>query len=625
MDSSSAFAAISEDLTSLIPHASLNILIVDQDAASLVSRLSERTGVSVSALSPHALAEVSAPLDAIVLNASLVPLESLTSTLNSLKSILSERGFFIWVQAGPANEGSIATPEEAGRMLGEIGLIPYVVREIELHGAHDSGDTTVCGFVISAVRPEYNPLTHARDLFAQGYAARSFEILKLIPDALLQNPSVGAQVAAEKMLCLLAWDRTADASGRLRRFFQSQVQFFEAVSNAPDMHMPYICQAEFWNRIGDFRQAAWLLSIIQNRVPIDEVGQKIEALSGLEPRVAVEPEPPAWRPTVPRPPRLLFVLPACPHYGLDILYDGLCTALGDENVTDFPWKPTLHGEAPTKHADYPCCFRRGGSPSSLQQIQALLEAGSFDAILFGDLDRTLSREVARLIVQAGKDVPLFVVDQQDDPIDNYKDTLSYLGVEKAQGYFKREKLLCHDYGPNAVSLPFAYADSRIPEALPVERTNSLFWAGYRLYGARRPVLEHVEGLLGIDFNRRYSQIEYSEAIRNALIGLNLCGYGFDTVRYWELSAHGCMVLSERLPIHIPFPFEDGKHAVYFDDIDDLSRKLQYFIAHPEEARTIAEAGRAHLKTYHTGAARARQLLGIIQSRFLEDTAWPQRR
>lgn len=625
MELSSAFSSLSEDLASLIPHAAQNILIVDGSDSALAAALSARTGAKVTVVAPDAVGEVAAPLDAIVLNAGLFSVSVLPSTLNSLKSILAERGYLVWIQASSSAGSGVPTPDESVLRLGEAGLIPYLVRELEVHGQQRTDSATACGYVLIAVRPEYNPLSHARDLFAQGYAARSFEILNMIPDALLTNPSVRAQVAAERMLCLLSWDRTADASGRLRRFFQSQVHFFDAVANEPDLHLPYICQSEFWRRIGDPSAAARVLNLIQSRVPIDEVQQRIEALSQAEAVLPDEPEPPEWRPTVPRLPRILFVLPGRPHYGLDVLFDGLCEVLGDQNVVDFPWKPTLHGEAPAELAHYPCCFNRGGAPQSVQEVIELLRQGAFDAVLFGDLDRELRRDWIRQIGQAAQGTPVFVVDQQDDPVDNYADSVAQLGLATAQGYFKRERLLCHEYAPATVSLPFSYPKSRIPQNLRTERTETLFWAGHRVYGVRRPILEHVERLLGKDFNRRYSQIEYSESIRNARIGLNLCGYGFDTVRFWELPAHGCMLLSESLPIHIPHAFEDGRHAIFFSGIETLTEKLQYFLAHPDEAQRIAEAGHAHLLEHHTSEARARQMLGSIQNVFLKGTAWPLRR
>ena len=98
------------------------------------------------------------------------------------------------------------------------------------------------------------------------------------------------------------------------------------------------------------------------------------------------------------------------------------------------------------------------------------------------------------------------------------------------------------------------------------------------------------------------------------MGISLPGNGFDTVRYWELPAHGVLLLSERLPLAIPHDFVDGKHAVFFDTVAELRDKADYYLAHPQEAIAIARSGHAYLLEHHTGSARARQCLGQIQQR-----------
>ncbi len=74
-----------------------------------------------------------------------------------------------------------------------------------------------------------------------------------------------------------------------------------------------------------------------------------------------------------------------------------------------------------------------------------------------------------------------------------------------------------------------------------------------------------------------------------------------------------MLLSERLPIRVPLNFVDGETAVFFDDLGDLEEKLTYYLVRPDESAAVARAGHEHLKRHHTGAARARQLLGWIET------------
>ena len=112
------------------------------------------------------------------------------------------------------------------------------------------------------------------------------------------------------------------------------------------------------------------------------------------------------------------------------------------------------------------------------------------------------------------------------------------------------------------------------------------------------------------------------ALGNSRIGLNIFGFGFDTVRYWEIPAHGAMLLAERLPIDIPHNFVDGESAVFFDDLSDIEQKLAYYMEHLDEAAAIAARGHTHFMKYHTASARARQMLGWMQSRLFEgDPKW----
>lgn len=137
-----------------------------------------------------------------------------------------------------------------------------------------------------------------------------------------------------------------------------------------------------------------------------------------------------------------------------------------------------------------------------------------------------------------------------------------------------------------------------------------------MFGKRRLYLEAVESHFGWDLNATYAPEDYIARIRNSRVGLNCFGMGFDTVRFWELPAHGCMLLSERLPIEMPFAFAADKHAVFFDDLPCLLEQTAYFEAHPQEAAAIAEAGHAHFLAHHTNEARARQLLGGLRSQLI---------
>ena len=205
-----------------------------------------------------------------------------------------------------------------------------------------------------------------------------------------------------------------------------------------------------------------------------------------------------------------------------------------------------------------------------------------------------------------------VYDTWDDGDDQQAALTEHLGLDTIRAYFKREMLACARYGPRTFPLPLAYSDARIPASIPSERPHGVFFAGNRLFGLRRLYLEYLEQRLGYDFSREFAPEEYAEGLLRSRIGLDFFGFGFDTVRYWELAAHGCMILSERKPVCIPHNFVEGESAVFFDDLPDLENKLRYYREHPQEAQAIAEAGRRHFLAHHTSTARARQFLGRVE-------------
>jgi spore maturation protein CgeB len=74
-----------------------------------------------------------------------------------------------------------------------------------------------------------------------------------------------------------------------------------------------------------------------------------------------------------------------------------------------------------------------------------------------------------------------------------------------------------------------------------------------------------------------------------------------------------MLMSERMPIEIPHNFVDGESAVFFENTSELLDKHDYYRAHPAESQRIAEAGYRQLRQFHSGSARARQLLARVAS------------
>jgi len=532
--------------------------------------------------------------------------EGAGATLEDMQNGLPDVGLGLYSYQGiPDAEHGAAGPDSSGMM--EIEGRTFTVKSRD---EREALLTVEYGCV--AVRPSYNPVEHARALFDKGRPDRAVEVLIAIPEAYLKNPDICTTVSGETLLCLLSVDNKAGWKERLDRFAVAQPIFYRAASKAPHYHFAYQCQAEFWRRLGNVDMTRRLLRTALHGAPDDATQAQLDALGPPEPVVIEAVTAPEW--VAPEDGfRVLYVTHPRPHYGLDVLYDGLCAVLGDDNVVEFPYKPLLHGQTPQWLSQYPCACHRTGERLDLDEIVRRLKTGWFNAVLWGDFEFATETVAEKRLLWAARDVPIFLVDGLDECADFGPMMRDRLGVTNVAGMFKREMLAGVDYGPNVFPVPFAYPDWRVKEFVEGPRPHVLFWAGHRDFGLRRLYVERVEEMLGLKLDRGYEPDEYARRLQESLIGLDVYGYGFDTVRYWEIPAHGGMLLAERMPIRIPYDFTDGETAVLFDDLPDLEAKLSYYVEHQDEASRIARAGHAHLTRYHTGSARARQLLGYLQS------------
>ncbi len=462
------------------------------------------------------------------------------------------------------------------------------------------------------VRREYDPLEHGRRLFESGRPAAAFETLDLIPEDRLADPVYLLQVLLELQLCLLAAEGDDAPADRLTRFYWAQELFYRCMNLYPACKEAFLCQAMFWRHIDRPDMGRRLLSSLLYARPETSLAQTLASIPRIEP-APIALEPPPESPAGFRP-RLLIIGHVNADVGADALYDGLCRTLGAEQVVEYPWKAHYHGAPTAEHIHHPCASNHPGCPYAVEELVHELRAGRFDLILYADpLELTATEDVERL-VWANPDTPVFLLDTQDQGFNVFDAMRRRIRRETTAGAFKREMLMGHDYGPQVWPLNLACMDGAIPERLPPKRTRDLFWAGHRHLGLRRLYLDSVEQHFECPLPLHVSPLEYRKMLGESLLGLDFFGLGFDTVRYYELPAHGCMLLAERRPIQIPNNFRDGREAVFFDDLPELIEKLHYYLAHKREAAEIARAGHTHLQLHHTSSARARQALAYMHQR-----------
>jgi hypothetical protein len=587
------------DLAGLISEAAARILIVGNAPDDLESALAERP-VQVLHASSDALSAIpEGRLDCVVIGPCAA--DDVGALLAPVAPLVQPHGSICL---------TLTLEDETSRIPDPIAALWQGLNFVVLRSAYLMGDGRT-EVILELVRNTYDAVAHARDLEQANMPHRALIVLESVAGILTLNDEQKGLIAAEKLRVFssLALRKPAGDSS-CAYFAHARKEFQLAVHAFPRMHAAYRRQAELWHHIGHDAMAARLLTSICHVEPDEE---SLVLLASLNPGSAPQPEAesaPLWT-GARRAPRILVITHDDSDYGMDSLYDGLCTVLGKENVVEFPWKATLHGQANEEALNYPCVFDYPGDPMHPEAIEQQLRDGRFDLILFADVVQMAYRDFVRRFLDAAPDLPVVVYDPWDDNHLLLPMVLEYLGRPSVAAYFKREMIAGFDYGPNSFSLPFGYPDRLVPDRIDTPRTQDLFWAGKRVFGTRSLYLDYLQAR-GHDLTRRYSQEEYRQAIATARVGLSFFGFGYDTVRYWELPAHGVMLLAERPPLRIPHNFVDGESALFFDDLPELEERLAYVFAHPRECAEIAQAGAAHFLKHHTASARARQFLGRLE-------------
>ncbi|MDB4264706.1 glycosyltransferase [bacterium] len=544
--------------------------------------------------------------DCILINHRYNSSAELSVAISALMPYLSIHGCIKVLEDGL--QKNICSIDKIGGFWGELGLLCYKMLPEENRPSQSVK-------AVIAVRKTYSPFAHARKMADNDQYNVSIDILNWIPQTLKEDKEVLAQVASEKQRYYLDWQKSLPPDvPRHKFFFPSSREFAQVTCLRPHQGSAYRTLADFYRHMGEDDMAVRVLRSIRHIAVEDEVRSHSPSVVKRKPNGRCSEKSPQWS-GLQRPPRLLIITHDHSDYCMDTLFDGLCRVLGVQNVTEYPWKPVLHGKNSAAAHNYPCAFNYPGEPESVDQIVQELADHRFDVIIYADVVQMAYPREIRRIMDAGRNLPMVLYDTWDNCYTPMDRVLKYIGRETVDLYLKREMLSSIDYGPRAFPLPFGYPGERIANRIVKTRALDVFWAGKREWGLRPLYLERVEKLLGRTFTETFSQSEYTELLQESLIGLSFSGTGFDTVRYWEIPAHGGMLLTERPPIEIPHNFTDGQTAVFFEDLPELEEKLVHYIAHPQEAIKIAAAGHRHFLKFHTTTARARQLLGYLEKFF----------
>lgn len=123
-----------------------------------------------------------------------------------------------------------------------------------------------------------------------------------------------------------------------------------------------------------------------------------------------------------------------------------------------------------------------------------------------------------------------------------------------------------------------------------------------------------------DFYRHYPPAEVGEVYSRSRIVFNTSIAGDVTMRIFEGSAAGALVLTDAVANGLGELFRLGEEIVVFDDDADLLAKVDHFLAHPLEREAIAIAAQRRALAEHTYGHRVDLLLETVLSPTFQKTA-----
>ena len=109
--------------------------------------------------------------------------------------------------------------------------------------------------------------------------------------------------------------------------------------------------------------------------------------------------------------------------------------------------------------------------------------------------------------------------------------------------------------------------------------------------------------------------EFAKVVNSTKINLNILSkWNRDVVtgKSVEIPACGGFMLAERTNEHLEL-FEEGKEAEFFEDFDELVKKIHYYLDHEEERKAIADRGRQRcLNSGYSNQDRMKKIMEIIK-------------
>lgn len=114
-----------------------------------------------------------------------------------------------------------------------------------------------------------------------------------------------------------------------------------------------------------------------------------------------------------------------------------------------------------------------------------------------------------------------------------------------------------------------------------------------------------------DYLRFYHKEEIGKVYSQSKIVLNSSVNGDLNMRVFEAMASGALLITDKIKNGQQELFKDRQHLVEYTDDSSLIEAIEYYLAHDEERRQIAQAGKHSVLSQHTYWHRCQTILSTI--------------
>ena len=346
--------------------------------------------------------------------------------------------------------------------------------------------------------------------------------------------------------------------------------------------------------------------------------------------------------------KVLFFTHPESDYGAGMLFEGMCELLGPENVYAFPKKLSYHGivhEYPRPWeggamgttcplpwmSAWPIAFGDPSYAGADAEVQSMLQNKEIDFVIV----ESPRPESVGAFTRFGNlihdsNIPVVLHDGEDYPGINMRAFKAvrpavFLKREQTQGPYARN-------GTYYEGFPFSAPLPAILRAIGTADASSefdhlvTFMCG-STYPERQRVADVLRDAYGDDAlvvivpdKRNEGKVllpweDYVRTMHRSLLSVNVRGYGYDTVRFWE-SATTSLLVSDPLPLIYANQYHDRQTIRMFTDHTNIVQVLNELLADRAELMALRARCIAHTRAFHTTKARATYLVDLMKSRGL---------